>query len=137
RRLWGLPVDQYANAVRDLLGLAEPPAINTAGGTSAYAFFSPASAAVDATLQFNLYQTVQAVSNQIAPRIPQLAACKAAEPEDACARRFAQRFGELAFRRALEASEQAGLMAVYGEGRKQDFPSGIRLMIEELLQSPS
>jgi hypothetical protein len=137
RRLWRLSVDQYANAVRDLLGLAEPPAINTAGGTSAYAFFSPASAAVDATLQFNLYQTVQAVSAQIAPRIPQLAACTAAEPQDACAGRFAQRFGQMAFRRALEPSEQAGLMAVYAEGRKQDFPSGIRLMIEALLQSPS
>jgi hypothetical protein len=34
RRLWRLSVDQYANAVKDLLGLAEPPAINTAGGTS-------------------------------------------------------------------------------------------------------
>src|SRR5438477_13219902 len=31
RRLWRLSVDQYANAVRDLLGLAEPPAINTSG----------------------------------------------------------------------------------------------------------
>jgi hypothetical protein len=137
RRLWRLSVDQYANAVRDLLGLAEPPAINTAGGTSAYAFFSPASADVDPTLQFNLYQAVQAVSAQIAPRIPQIAACKSGEADDACAGRFAQRFGELAFRRPIEATEQAALMAVYGEGRKQDFAAGIRLMIEALLQSPS
>jgi hypothetical protein len=137
RRLWRLSVDQYANAVRDLLGLADPPAINTAGGTSAYAFFSPASADVDPTLQFNIYQAVQAVSDQIAPKVAQIAACNSGEADDACATRFAQRFGERAFRRPIETSEQAALMAVYAEGRKQDFPTGIRLMIEALLQAPS
>jgi hypothetical protein len=137
RRLWRLSVQQYGNAVRDLLGLPQAPTLSNTGGTSAFAFFSDAGLGVDPQLQFSVYETTQALMTAVTPRIPQLAGCTAGEAEDACAQRFAQTFGQKAFRRALDPSELTGLLGVYQTGRQQDFNTGIRLMIEALVQSPS
>ena len=74
---------------------------------------------------------------QIAPQIPQLAACHDGEDPAACATRFAQSFGARAFRRPLGDDEVAALMGPFNEGAATDFDTGIGLMIEALLQSPS
>jgi len=138
RRIWRLSVDQFGNAVRDLLGLAQPPALNNNGGTAEYAFFSDDSAVVDAQLQFSIYQATKSILTQIAPRIPALAACTSGEQPQACAQRFAQSFGEKAFRRPLDADEVTALMQVYSaEGANTDFNTGIGLMIQATLLSPS
>ena len=137
RRLWRLSVQQYANSVRDLLDLDSPPVLATTGGTSESAFFSDSSATVDENLAFQLNLTARKVTAGLTPRIPALAACTAGETEEACARRFTGRFGARAFRRPLEEGEITSLMAVYAEGRQQDFATGISLVIQALLQSPS
>jgi hypothetical protein len=137
RRLWRLSVQQYANSVRDLLDLDSPPVLATAGGTSESAFFSDSSATVDENLAFQLNLTARKVTSALTPRIPALAACTSGETEEACARRFAGRFGARAFRRPLDEGEITGLMAVYADGRQQDFATGISLVIQALLQSPS
>ena len=137
RRLWRLSAEQWGNAVRDVLGLTQAPTLNNNGGTSDYAFFSDDSVGVDANFQFSVYQAVQAVMTQVTPNIPQLAACNAGEAPQACAQRFAQTFGQKAFRRPLDASEVTALLATYTEGATQDFNTGIGLMIQALLQSPS
>ena len=137
RRLWRLSVQQYANSVRDLLDLDSPPVLATTGGTSESAFFSDSSATVDENLAFQLNLTARKVTAELTPRIPALAACTAGETEEACARRFAGHFGARAFRRPLADSEMTGLMAVYAEGRQQDFATGVSLVIQALLQSPS
>jgi hypothetical protein len=137
RRLWRLSSLQYGNAVRDLLSLAQAPVLNSNGGTSDYAFFSDDSAIVDATLLFSVYQTAETVMTQVAPQITQLAACQTAETPQACAQRFAQTFGAKAFRRTLDPSEVTALMAVYTSGAQQDFNTGVSMMIEALLMSPS
>src|SRR5215470_17766510 len=54
RRIWRLSVQQYSNSVRDLLGLATGPTLDTTGGTAQAAFFSDASATVDENLAFQL-----------------------------------------------------------------------------------
>jgi hypothetical protein len=137
RRIWRLSVQQYSNSVRDVLGLQTGPTIATTGGTSEYAFFSPDSAAVDGDLAFQLNLTIRQVMTANAAMIPSLAACQAGEAEMACATRFAQTFGQRAFRRPLDSGEVTNLLVVYTEGRKQDFNTGISLMIQALLQAPS
>ena len=138
RRVWRLSVEQFGNSVRDLLGLAKAPALNNNGGTSQYAFFSDDSATVDANLQFSIYETVRDLMPQITPKIAQLTACTAGEANEACAQRFAKSFGGKAFRRGLDDGEVTALMQVYSaEGNNTDFATGIGLMIQALLQSPS
>lgn len=137
RRIWRLSVQQYSNSVRDLLGTPAGPTIASTGGTSVYAFFSDDAATVDETLSYQINLALRQLLGEQASRLRPLAACNTGEAEDACAARFAQRFGTRAFRRALDADEVTRLMGVYAEGRKQDFETGISLMVQALLQSPS
>jgi len=137
RRLWRLSAMQYGNALKDVLGLDSAPVLSNNGGTSQYAFFSDDAASVDSNFQFSIFQTVEATMAQIAPQIPQLAACHDGEDPAACATRFAQSFGARAFRRPLGDDEVAALMGPFNEGAATDFDTGIGLMIEALLQSPS
>jgi hypothetical protein len=137
RRVWRLSVGQYSNSVRDLLGLDAGPTLDSTGGTSLYAFFSDDTATVDAQLAFQVNTAVRQLMTDQAARIPALAGCMTGETEDACATRFAQQFGLRAFRRPMVDAEVTALKTVYTEGRKQDFNTGISLMIQALLQSPS
>jgi len=136
-RIWRLSIAQFSNSVRDLLGLEQGPSVNNAGGSSEYAFFSDTAGAVDQTLAFNIHEAVTASIELVMPRLPALVGCTAGEAEPACAERFAASFGRRAFRRDLDAAEVTDLMKVYTEGRKQDFNTGIKLMLKALLQSPS
>ena len=67
----------------------------------------------------------------------QLAACKSGEADNACATRFASTFGQRAFRRPLNSTETTALMNVYAAGQPESFETGISLMVQALLQSPS
>lgn len=139
RRLWLLSSQQYANATKDLLGLTAPVLVTTtADGSSAYALFSDVSLSVNDQLLFNgFYQTAENVVAQIAPSIPQIAGCMTGEAQVACATRFAQTFGPKVFRRPLDPSEVTNLMKVYTTGASTDFNTGISMMIEALILSPS
>jgi hypothetical protein len=137
RRLWRLSAMQYGNALKDLLNLDSAPVLSNNGGTAQYAFFSDDAARVDSNFQFSIFQTVEATMTQIAPQIPQMAACHDGEDPTACATRFAESFGARAFRRPLGDDEVAALMGPFNEGVTTDFNTGISLMIEALLQSPS
>jgi hypothetical protein len=137
RRVWRLSVEQYGNAVRDLLGLTATPVLTNRGGQAAYAFFSDVALGVDESFQYALYEASEQVLRDIAPRITQIAACNAGEAQTACATRFAQTFGAKAFRRPLAASEVTTLMNVYTQGVMQDFNTAIGLMIQAMIISPS
>jgi hypothetical protein len=137
RRLWRLSAQQYGNSIRDLLGLPATPVLSNNGGTADYAFFSDDAAGVDSNFQFSIFQTVQTTMAQIAPQLSQLAACNSGEADLDCAQRFARSFGARAFRRPLGDDEVTALLGPFNEGATQDFSSGIGLMVEALLQSPS
>jgi len=137
RRLWRLSAQQYANSLKDLLDLDAAPVLSNNGGTAELAFFSDDAAGIDSNFQFSIFQAVRASMAQVAPRIANLAACKTGEAPAACAQRFAASFGQRAFRRPLDAEEVAGLMGPFNEGLAQDFDTGISLMVEALVQSPS
>lgn len=150
RRLWRLSVEQYQNAVRDLLGLATTPELTNRGGEAQYAFFGDATLGVDPDFQFALFQAVDA----LLPSIPSsVTACKTGEMPTACATRIAQTLGAKAFRRPLSSTEIAALVtntakaatgttpavsaAPFVVGSQTDTATGIKLMIEAILLSPS
>jgi hypothetical protein len=137
RRLWRLSTSQFSNSVRDLLGLPAGPGLATTGGGAQFAFFSSDTLSVDPGLAFSINGAVKTALAAAAPQIPALAACNNGEGESACAQRFAASFGTRAFRRPLDDSEVVNLMNVYDQGRLVDFNTGISLMVQALLQSPS
>jgi hypothetical protein len=137
RRLWRLSAQQYGNSLKDLLSLNAAPVLNNNGGTAEFAFFSDDAAGVDSNFQFSIFQTVRSTMTDIAARIPDLAACKSGEAPADCAQRFAAAFGQRAFRRPLDPDEVAALMGPFNEGAAQDFNTGIGLVIEAVVQSPS
>ncbi len=137
RRLWRLSTQQFSNSVRDLLALPAGPGLSTTGGGAQFAFFSSDTLSVDPGLAFSINGAVKTALAAAAPQLPALAACKPGEDESACAQRFAASFGLRAFRRPLDPDEVVNLMNVYNQGRLQDFNTGVNLMIQALLQSPS
>ena len=98
RRVLALQPAQFANATRDLLGLAAAPEL--AGSDTprlpAPDFF------VTADHLYAFYVAAGEIVKQVPPRVSSLAACGAAETEVECATRFARSFGRIAFRRALD-----------------------------------
>jgi hypothetical protein len=145
RRVWRLSVEQYGNAVRDLLGLSAPVALSNRGGEADYAFFSDVTLQVDANFQFALYQASQDVISNLTPaQITALAPCSGTTTtaQAACAMTFAQTLGSKAFRRQLDASEVTNMMTVFnGQGQASgaapDYNTGIGMMIQAMIISPS
>ena len=140
RRLWRLSVEQWGGAVKDLLGLTTAPILSNRGGEAAYAFFSDATLGVDQDFQFALYQSSQ---NDVLPAI-------AVEDHDARAmygddrggaedvrETFAHEPGAKAFRRPLDTAEVTNLMAVYDQGVMTDYATGISLIVQAMITSPS
>ena len=72
-------------------------------------------------------------------RMNQISPCDlAADSGTSCATRFVQQFGQKAFRRPLESSEQQGLVALYSLGKQSGgAANGFRLVVEAIVQSPS
>ena len=135
RRLWRLSFQQFANVTQDLLGAA--PTTTGAPGSERPSLTGGPDLVVSTEDLFALYGGAESVLGQIAPRVPQLAACMTGETDDACAGRFARAFGLLTLRRPLADAEVTDLLKVYAVGANRGFDNGIGLMIEALILSPS
>jgi len=149
RRLWRLSVEQYQVAVKDLLKLPKAPLLSNRGGEAQWAFFSDVSLSVDDTFEYALYQVVE----DLLPTIPaSVTACNSGEAATACATRIAKDVGSRAFRRPLTDDELAGLVTNSAQPASgsnaavaaapfaaagSDTQTGIKLMIEAILLSPS
>jgi hypothetical protein len=135
RTLQRLPNRRYTNAVRDLLGLAQGPVLSGGGGT--YDSLIPGDADDITTPMGFEYSQVAEKAAADAP-LDKLVTCAAGVTERACAQGFIERFAARAFRRPLETAERDKLLGVYDAGRTDaDFATGVRLVIEAVLQSPS
>ena len=140
RRLWRLSAEQWGNAVQTLLGLSAAPVLTSRGGEAGYAFFSDVSLQVDVAMQYNMYELAQTALTTIDPNVTTtFAPCTGttAAAETTCATTFVQAFAQKAFRRPLDPSEVANLLKVYTQGAMQDYKTGIELMIEAVILSPS
>jgi len=149
RRLWRLSVEQYQTAVKDLLKLPKAPLLSNRGGEAQWAFFSDVSLGVDDTFEFALYQVVEG----LLPSIPaSVTACNTGEAPTACATRIAKDLGGRAFRRPLTDEEVSALVTNTAQAASggnaalaaapfvsagADTQTGIKLMIEAILLSPS
>ena len=60
-----------------------------------------------------------------------------ATAQTTCANSFVSSFAQKAYRRPLDASEVTSLMKVYAQGAMQDYKTGIKLVVEGILISPS
>src|SRR5262249_35371666 len=70
--------------------------------------------------------------------IDQLAPCPTGTAERTCAQAFVDRFSSRAFRRPILEKERSRLLALYDAGRTDgDYATGVRLVIEAILQAPS
>jgi hypothetical protein len=136
-RIWKLSDSQYQRAIADLLPGVTVPAIQTPGrGRFApvdYADELPVSGSMAAVLR----QTAKAVAVQAVGKLEALVTCGAGEAADACAGRFIDDFAPRAWRRPLAAEDRAALLTVFQSGSADSFATGLRLVLEAILQSPS
>ncbi len=74
-----------------------------------------------------------AVTNNLAKLVP----CDSkVTGVDACGAQFIAAFGQRAYRRPLAAADTTLLTSVFNAGKATDFATGVRLVIETVLQSP-
>lgn len=140
QRLWRLSVEQWDAAVQTLLALKTAPILTSRGGEQPFAFFSDSSLEVDAPMQFDMFERAEDALTAIDSSVTTtIAPCTGttATAQTTCANSWVSSFAQKAYRRPLDASEVTNLMKVYAQGAMQDYKTGIKLMIEAIIISPS
>lgn len=129
--------EEYNNTVRDLLADTTRPADAFPPDEAAFGFEANNVAPVTTPLVGRYMDAAEALAATARERIDKLAPCPTGQDPAACARRFVDAFGRLAFRRPLEDRERSALLATYADkAQLSDYGSGIQLVIEVMLQSP-
>ena len=133
-----LTATQYANTVRDLLGDAN---VTVSVPDSVTGPFKTNSALPVGEAGVSTYSTIagEVASKAVTKLSALMGGCNtsASGGEDKCANQFINQFGARAFRRPLTPEEESALKAVYTVGKDESFSTGIRLVIQATLQSPS
>jgi hypothetical protein len=130
---------EYNNAIRDLLGDASSPADDFPSEERRLGFDNNATALQVSPALAEQYMisaealATTAVTNKLSSLVP----CDptAAAGADACAAQFIDSFGQKAYRRPLTSAEKTSMKTVFDVGAKTDFASGVRLVVETMLQS--
>ncbi len=128
---------QYRNTVRDLVGSADAVNVGALPGDDAIndRFTSNTASPVQAIDIGKYGDAADAIATKAATNLGALLPCDPKVTGDvACAKQFIERFGRRAYRRPLTADERQVLEALYASGG--DFATGVRLVIQGLLQSP-
>lgn len=132
--------EEYDATIRDLLGDDSHPASGFVAEEESLGFLNQA--AVLTVTQLLAEQYMSAAEDIALRAVAGLGAlipdCDAAvDGEDVCAAMWIEQFGKRAFRRPLEADELARYQALFTHGRDTtDYATGIRLVLQALLQSP-
>jgi hypothetical protein len=126
--------EQYANTVRDLLGITDAPTDDLPIDEGAGGFYSNVIAPVT-ELQIEKYRyAAEVLAARAAEDLQALLPCDPGEKD--CADRFIARFGRRAYRRPLLPTEEARYRQLFAETRaRSDFRNGVRVVIETMLQS--
>lgn len=123
---------QYNHTVRDLLGDETRPADQFPKEDFVHGFTNQAEGQSISPLLAEAYARSAERLARAAFRRPQsVIPCK---PSDACRAQFIRDFGQRAFRRPLNAKEQAAYEKLFQ--RETDFKKGAQLVVEAMLQSP-
>ncbi len=131
---------EYANTIRDLLGLDAATAAATVEGfppDAIVGFDNHADALVASDLLVEQqFDAAESLAESI--DITALVACEPGASEDECAASWLATFGRRAFRRPLAADESASLLGVYQDARAagRDFATAARMLLHAVLISP-
>ncbi len=139
-RIWRITDEQYVNAVAQVFGVRVPAEVTEADTQPAdYTNFSEApSLTVQATVA-SAYQLAahNAALGAVAVNLPVFLPCGQVAPTDACVERFIRNRVARVFTRPVTDTEVTDLLALYHAGLADNVATGIRLIIEATLQSPS
>ena len=132
---WRLTNMEYANTIRDLLGIDVTTPLDPDGATAGY---TTGLGAGDAAVS-GYHAAAELVSSQTAvllKLVPCDAPTIAATPAD-CAAKFVDAIGPKAFRRPLDADTRSSLTSTFAAvNAKFGFNAGLQALTEEILQSP-
>lgn len=129
---------EYNNTIRDLLGDSSSPADDFPSEERRLGFDNNATALqVSPALAEQYMISAEALAATAVTKLNSLVSCDPAGPAgaDACAATFIDSFGQKAYRRPLTDAEKTSMKSVFDVGAKTDFTSGVRLVIEAMLQS--
>lgn len=131
-----LTAAQYSNTVRDLFGTA-PDVASFLADSRTGQFTTNAGLPVE-ELDVDGYATVaDATAKKLVQNVQAVVNCNTATTgEDQCAAQFIKDLGGRAYRRPLTAEEETRLKALYAVGKAESYATGIRVVVEALLQSP-
>lgn len=125
---------EYTNTVRDLLGAAADVPLSLVEDDNADLFAVGGRITTAGLEQYMQAASVLATRAAAAPA--GLAPC-ASTGDDECAREVVTRFGRRAYRRPLLPAEVTNYLSLFARAKGQgDFASGLRTVVETMLQSP-
>ncbi len=132
---------EYDNTVRDLLGDETNPSRDFPPEEEALGFNNNAATLGVTQLLAEQYMVAAEGIAQRATEADKMNALLGCDPaavgEEACVSEFVGRFGQRAWRRPLAADEVAQMVALYRAAREPyDFPTGVQVVVQALLQSP-
>lgn len=130
---------EYDNTIRDLLGTPTTVGDQFPTEEVRLGFDNNATAlsvSPDLAEQYlNAAETLATAA--VTTNMASLVSCDpTAKGVDVCGQQFIAAFGQRAYRRPLAASDTALLKTVFDAGKATDFATGVRLVIETILQSP-
>jgi hypothetical protein len=127
---------EYNNTVRDLLGDTTGPGSTFPTEELRLGFDNNATALQVSPALAEQYMTVAETlaTTAVTKNLKSIVSCDPAGA-DACARTFIDEFGTKAYRRKLTSDEATAMKQVFDVGAKTDFASGVRLVVETMLQS--
>jgi hypothetical protein len=132
---WRLTNTEYANTLRDLLGIDVTTPLDPDGAAAGYtAGLGARDAAVSGYHAAAL--SVSSQTAQLLKLVPCDASTIAATPAD-CAAKFIDAIGPKAFRRPMDADTRTALTGLFGVvNAKFGFNAGVQALTEQILQSP-
>jgi hypothetical protein len=136
-RIWRLSDEDYSRAVADLLPGVTVPEVSTPGRSKAEFINVAELYPVAGALVADLRTAAKSVASAAMTNLPARMACAPGQAERACAEAFIERFTTRAFRRPLEAADRQALARLFAAGAAESVSSGVQLVIESVLQSPS
>jgi hypothetical protein len=127
------------HTVRDLLGISNDAAAGIAPDERIGPFFSNGIAPPTNLIVQQHAETAAALALAAEPRMNEIAGCNlATDTGTTCAKQFISDFGLRAYRRPLDANEQAAYLNLFTLGRtNSDTANGFALVVEAMLQAPS
>ena len=134
---------QYANTVRDLLGIEETPEVAFApDALNGFNFDTSNDLRVDARLGPQYRDAAEQLAQQAVQNADVFERVVPCDPSAAgCAGEFIDSFGERVFRRPLTADEAGRFQALFDLGSSlgdtgDPFDDGVQLVVEAMLQTP-